>query len=312
MACRDEDFTGAKANDVRQKLRLERILGCIAMEWRYSCLKKNNERALQMDAQLQAFAAKGKAWQQECIALQQELTALMDMLFTTGCVTPAHWDIVAAGKEFKVNAIFAPSYPRWNWPRTVPYLNLIALAYHQFEESRLRIMYMKRYHDVALEIPKRCAEKEGTGGAVPADAIPVTREHAEERSPAAVEKQLYSTIVTHLRGQRVLGRDWDANSFVDTIFEQIRVDPTDEAKQRAIEIIEELAERWHDGNGHNGDSDDEWDLDEVVSPYGTCDSSAYDRFNMDDDRDTSYGKVLEKVIDSHLTFKDGLFFSRID
>jgi hypothetical protein len=307
MACRDEDITGAKINDVIQKERLEQVLRCIAIEWRYSCLEKENERFSQMDAQLQAFVAKGKAWRQECIALQQELIALMETLFTPDGATPADWDAVAAGKEFKVNAIFASSYPRWNWPRTVPYLNLIALAYHHFEESSVRLTFMKRYHDVALEISKRGAENLEDTTEVIGGAVPVAREYAEEQSAAAVEKQLYSPIVTRLRGQRVLGRDWDANSFADTVFEQIRVDLTDETKQRAIEIIEELAERRHDDNGHNGNSDDEWDLDEVVSPYGTCDSSAYDQFNMEPSSD----EVLEKVIDSHVTCKDGLFFSRI-
>ena len=303
MPCCDEDYTGARFNDVIKNVRLECILNIIAVEWRNICSEKNNAR-LQAD-----YAAKGEAWRQECIALQQELGALMNTLFTPGGATPADWDAVVAGKEFKLKAIFASSYPRWNWPRTVPYLNLIALAHHQFEESRIRLMNMKRYYDVALKISKRGAENlatklsaedmmEGIEGAVPMAV------YAEEQSPATVEKQLYSTIITQLRGQRVLGRGWDANSFADTIIEQSRVDPTDEAKQRAIEIIEELAERWYDDKGHDCDSDDEWDMDEVVSPYGTCDSSAYDQFCMP--------RILEKVIDSHITSKDGLFFSRID
>ena len=90
-------------------------------------------------------------------------------------------------------------------------------------------MNMKRYYDVALKISKRGAENlatklsaedmmEGIEGAVPMAV------YAEEQSPATVEKQLYSTIITQLRGQRVLGRGWDANSFVDTIIEQSRVE----------------------------------------------------------------------------------------
>jgi hypothetical protein len=280
------------------------FLECIALEWRNTCLEKY-ERSLQMNTQLQAFAAKSEAWRQECIALQQDLIALMNTLFTPGGTTPADWDAVAAGKEFKVNAIFAPSYPRWNWPRTVPYLNLIALAHHHFEESTLRIMYLKRYQDVALQISKRGAENlamersaEDTTDGLERVVFVVQ----EELSPAAVEKQLYSIILTRLRGQRVLGRDWDAYAFADTIFEHTRVDRIDKVKQRAVEIIQELAERWHDDNGHDGDSDDEWDLDEVANPCGTCDGSAYE---------SSSDKVLEMVIDSHVTCKDGLFFSRI-
>ena len=316
MACRDEDIgDGAKADEVAQKERLERLLEIVASAWRYYCLAKGNERENErfrrMDAQLQAFAAKGKAWRQECHALYQKLIELLDTALTTGCVTPADWDIVTAGKEYKLKTLFETSHPRWNWPRQVPYLNLIAFHHHEFEESRLRLMFMKRYYGVTLEISKRGAvnledSTEGIGG-----AISVAQEHTQEQNPAAVEKQLYSTIVSRLTGQRVLGRDWDANSFVDTIFEQIRVDPTDEAKQRAIEIVEELVERWHDDNGHNGDSDDEWDLDEVVSPYGSCDSSAYKRFCMGDDPEASHNKILGKVIDSYITSKNGFFYSRI-
>jgi hypothetical protein len=309
MPCREEDISGAKAKDVIQKARRERILGMVATAWRCFCEEKVNERFEQMDAQLRAFTAKVWAWRQECHALHQQLGALIETLFMPDGATPADWDAVVAGKEFKVNAIYASSNPRWNWPRTIPYLNFIALAYHHFEESSVRYTFMKRYHDVAIEISKRGAEileetTEGIGGAVPEGAVPVTRVYAEELSPAAVEKQLYSAIVTRLRGQRVLARDWDVHIFADTVFEQIRVDLTDETMQRAIEIMEELAERWHDGNGHNGDSDDEWDLDEVVSPYGTCDSSAYDQLY----KELYTNKVLEKVIDSRVICKDNLFF----
>ena len=74
MACRDEDIgDGAKADEVAQKERLERLLEIVASAWRYYCLAKGNERENErfrrMDAQLQAFAAKGKAWRQECHAL---------------------------------------------------------------------------------------------------------------------------------------------------------------------------------------------------------------------------------------------------
>jgi hypothetical protein len=309
MVCRDEDMTGAKRKDVILKARRERILGMVATAWRGFCEEKVTERTQHMDAQLQAFTAKVWAWRQECYALHQELGALIDTLFEPDGATPADWDAMVAGKEFKVNAIYASSNPRWNWPRTVPYLNFIAHAYYHFEESSVRYNYMKRYHDVALEISKRGAKNledttEGIGGAVPEGAVPVARVNAEELSPADVERQLYSAIVTRLRGQRVLSRCWDLNIFADTVFEQMRVDLTDENICRALEIIEELTERWHDDNGHNGDSDDEWDLDEVVSPYGTCDSSAYDQLY----KGLYTNKVLEKVIDSRVICKDNLFF----
>lgn len=160
MSCRDEDTTGVNYNTVVRDRRLTRI----ALEWRNRCTEKHNKwldeynrRVRQINAENKVYNARARkinAWKRECIVIRGELSKLLKAFDDEGGVTPEDWDAIAEGNERKVIALVSLHWPKWNWPRPVPYPNLIALVLYQVDERELTRCYKKRYHRIVRGIAK--------------------------------------------------------------------------------------------------------------------------------------------------------------
>lgn len=334
MICRNEYITqenGVGLETARREARLERI----AAMWHDHCTDKYNKWAIEynhrideMNAQDEAdhaFAVKFHAWQEEVVAVGRELDALMKKFMAYEDVTPADWDTIAAGKERKVFALVAPSHPKDTWPRTVPYLNMIARCLHEEDEEERRFNYAKQYRAIVEQISRKGAEVmelkriggDTTDGVFWAKPV-TTKQMQQWREALRAEKQqlqadwakfdedLNKTVLARLQGQCVLSRYWDAYAWAGMVLEDIGLVATDEAKNRTVQMIQEAVEQWHLDNGRDAESDDGLDADPEDVHYGGGIFFPYDRSHLDDGREPGYDKIGIDL-SQDINYEDELF-----
>lgn len=334
MACRDENISGPNFTTVVRDLRLERI----AVVWEIRCtnkynqwVKKYNRRMKQITAQTEAkkaFANKVRAWKKECNAIGHKLDDLLNKMRSGGDVTPADWDAIAEGNERKVLTVVAPRYPVRDWPRSVPYPNLIAFKLWLEDEMKRTRVYTKRYHSIiqiiaqcgATTVDSRRIAECSTSGVLWEKSL--TPEHIrrltvllhfEERleikSAATWTQALCSKVAMALRGHQVLGRDWNAYVFARALLQHIGEVSNEATKKGVVLMIEDLVARWHDKIGHSANLHKEWleegvvlpDESDIYRPYDgpNPNISVYDLYDSDEsDLDADVASGLDEDVES--------------
>ncbi|KAF9693104.1 hypothetical protein EKO04_008634 [Ascochyta lentis] len=271
MVCREEhvmDTNSAGLTAVLRNLRLERI----AQVWQNQReIKHNiwvneyNRRIEEMDAQEEAdeaFIERYGAWWEECREVMHQLQALAERFNANDPVTPADWDVLTAGKERKVFAILSPRYPKETWPRSVPYLNLIAYALHKEEENDRQEQCMEQYLRVMEDVKRRGEEALGIKRIVgdSSDGIgfqtPLTETEVQEyRDMVRIEQQqlhadearffteLDDLIRSYLHGQPVYNENWDVGVWAESLLEEADIVATDEVKEHIIQSVYYLTQQ---------------------------------------------------------------------
>ena len=251
-----------------RELRLERI----AAVWQDRCaakynkwVDKYNQRIAELEVQEEsdgAFAAKFNAWWAQVVEVGRELDALVQKFIAHEDVTPADWDVIAAGKERKVFALIAPDFPKEKWPWCVPYPNLIAWRLYEEAEEDRRTAYMKQYHVAMQELKlrgqttmelKRVAgdTSPGAGFEMPValeqlqhwHEVLLAEKQQSETDEAHFYADIYTVILPRLHDQPVLSEDWDATAWANAVLEDIGVVTCDEAKDWIVQSVQTRIEQ---------------------------------------------------------------------
>ncbi|KZM21559.1 uncharacterized protein EKO05_0000709 [Ascochyta rabiei] len=270
MVCRNEHPTDTNSVGLTAmlcELRLERI----AQTWRDRCTVKHNIWANEYNRRIEEkkaqeeddkmFIEKCTVWWKECRELANQLRALFHKFRTNHPVTPADWEALTAGKERKVFAVLSTCYPKETWPRSVPYLNLIAHALYEEEEDDRRLWYMEQYLVAMEDIRRRGEEVLGTkrimgnSSARISFQAPLTEAQVlENRETLRVKKQqlqadkaqffaeLYDFILARLHGHVVLDGGWDVDVWAESVLEEIGIIATDEVKEHVVHFVHQMSD----------------------------------------------------------------------
>jgi hypothetical protein len=86
-----------------------------------------------------ATKRKVRAWTKEITTLHAILIELRRKYREDHTsVTAADWTMAVAGQERKLQVIYGEKFKRDKWPKSVPYLNLIAAAEYQRKRKKLQ------------------------------------------------------------------------------------------------------------------------------------------------------------------------------
>ncbi|XPT01139.1 hypothetical protein M3J09_010280 [Ascochyta lentis] len=182
------------------------------------------------------------AWWEECREVMHQLQALAERFNANDPVTPADWDVLTAGKERKVFAILSPRYPKETWPRSVPYLNLIAYALHKEEENDRQEQCMEQYLRVMEDVKRRGEEALGIKRIEYRDMVRIEQQqlHADE---ARFFTELDDLIRSYLHGQPVYNENWDVGVWAESLLEEADIVATDEVKEHIIQSVYYLTQQ---------------------------------------------------------------------
>lgn len=276
MVCREEHVTytnTAGLSTILCDLRLERI----ARIWQDQCTRKYNiwvdeynRRTDEAIAQTEAdedFIEKFTAWWYECQKVSEQLHDLILMFENNEPVTPADWDAAIAGKERKAFAVLAPWYPRKTWPHSVPYLNLIARALHEEEESETKLAVEETSDGASFETPLTETQVRGY------QELRVEKRRLET-DKAQVFADVEDIVLGRMQGQPVLDKNWDVKAWAGKVLEDSGLVATDEAKDRVVQSVKNAIERWprhaeliHETHDEVDMTDDQGNEGEFFLPY---------------------------------------------
>jgi hypothetical protein len=131
MACRDEHPT---RHNRASFLRIQHALSNISEYW----VRYRIRRVLRL--QYMKMKRKVRAWKRDMITFRHNCRELLRKYKAdSSSVTVGDWDKITTGKEKKLQIVYGKHYTKKQWPRNIPWLNLIAYAQYRAAHAARKV-----------------------------------------------------------------------------------------------------------------------------------------------------------------------------